>query len=153
VRLSRTGTPAAGRLYDARGDGCKPISGAARASSRMRQGLRASQRPSVGPGHTSLSPSRVIFRVGVRGAAGGPRAFPRRRRGLQAGLEAGAVGLALDDEIVGAAGEAIDGALGAERIGEGGQPFVRPAVADDDHRAGAMAFQEDVVGVAALLSI
>jgi hypothetical protein len=82
-----------------------------------------------------LPPPRVIFLVGVEGAAVGSRSLPRRRGGLQAGLEAGAVGLALDDEVVGAAGEAIDGALGAEWIGEGGEPLVWPSVADDGEPA------------------
>ena len=75
------------------------------------------------------------------------------RGGGRAGLEPGAVGLALDDEVVGAAGEAIEGALRADGIGEGGEPFIGPAVAGDDQRAGAVAFEEDLIGVAALLGL
>jgi len=73
--------------------------------------------------------------------------------GLEAGLEAAAVGLALDDEVVGAAGEAIEGALGADGIGEGGEPLIGAAIADDDQGAGAVAFEEDLVGVPAFLGL
>jgi hypothetical protein len=34
----------------------------------------------------------------------------------------------LEDEVVGIAGETIDGALGADGIGKGRQPLVGPAV-------------------------
>src|SRR5258708_39826065 len=49
-------------------------------------------------------------------------------RSGEGGLETAAVGLSFDDEVVGVIGEAVDDALGAEGVGEGGEPFVRAAV-------------------------
>ena len=65
-------------------------------------------------------------------------------------LEPGAIRFALDDEVVGVAGEAIDGALRAHGIGKGREPFVRAAIRGDDDRAGAIALEEQVVEVATL---
>src|SRR5262245_29837182 len=39
-------------------------------------------------------------------------------------FEPRAIGLAVDDEVIGVAGEAIDRALRAHGIGEGGEPFI-----------------------------
>jgi hypothetical protein len=64
-------------------------------------------------------------------------------------LEPAPVGLAFDDEFVSGAGEPVDGALGADRIGEGGEPFIGSAVGGDDHGAGAMPLDHDLVDVAA----
>jgi hypothetical protein len=55
-----------------------------------------------------------------------------------------------DDEIVGIAGEAIDGALRPHGIGKGGEPFVGPAIRRHDNRSGAVALQEEVAEVATL---
>src|SRR2546427_4054814 len=67
-----------------------------------------------------------------------------------AGFEARAIRLAVDDKIVGIAGKAIDGALRANRIGEGGEPFVRTAVRGHDDGACPIALEENLVQVAAL---
>ena len=53
-------------------------------------------------------------------------------------LESAAVRLAVDDQVVRVARETIDGALGANRVGEGHEPLVRPAIRRDDNRPGAM---------------
>ena len=49
----------------------------------------------------------------------------RRRRRLVAdlGLESRAIGLAIDHEVVGVVAEAVEGALGEQRVVEDGQPF------------------------------
>jgi len=94
--------------------------------------MAAAERPLVGGGLTGAS-SRALLRV-----FGQPRLEPRP------------MGFAVDDEIVGVAGQAIDGALRAHRIGEGGQPFVRATIRSDDDRAGAIPLQEEVVEVATL---
>src|SRR3990172_11777666 len=104
-------------------------------------------------GHICVSPWETVFagsRWWPRSSVGG-RALPRG--GRQAGLEPGAVGLALDEEVEGAAGEAIEGALRTDGVGEGGEPFIGPAVAGDDQRAGAVPFEEDLISVAALLGL
>jgi hypothetical protein len=44
------------------------------------------------------------------------------------GFEPPAIGLAIDHEVVGVGREAVDGALSADRIREGGEPLVRAAV-------------------------
>ena len=49
--------------------------------------------------------------------------FPR-----QLGLEAGPIRFAADDEVVGVAGEAVDGALGPDGVGECREPFVRSPI-------------------------
>jgi hypothetical protein len=117
------------------------------------KGLGASQSAIERPSHIWVSPCAAVStgHVGVTRSSVSRRAPPRG--GRQVGLEPGAVGLALDDEVVGAAGEAIEGALRADGIGEGGEPFIGPAVAGDDQRAGAVAFEEDLIGVAALLGL
>ena len=68
----------------------------------------------------------------------------------QPGFEPWAIRFPFDDEIVGIAGEAIDGALRPHGIGKRGEPFVRPAVRGDDHRPDAIALEEEVVEIAAL---
>src|SRR5262249_47695679 len=65
-------------------------------------------------------------------------------------LEPWPIGLALDDQVIRVAGEAIDGALGTHGIGEGGKPFVRPSIRRHDNGAGAIAREGQVVEVAAL---
>jgi len=67
-----------------------------------------------------------------------------------AGFPATAVRLALDDEIVGVAGEAIDRALGADRIGEGGEPCAWSPVRGRDNRADPVALGQQLVDVATL---
>ena len=47
-------------------------------------------------------------------------------------LESAAIGLPLDHEVVGVAGEAVNGALGADRIGEGGEPLVGTTIGGND---------------------
>ena len=58
---------------------------------------------------------------------------------LKLGFLAGPIGLAVHGQIVRVAGETVDGALGADRVGEGGEPLVGTAVGGDDHRAGTVA--------------
>ena len=65
-------------------------------------------------------------------------------------LEPRSIRFALDDQVVGVAGEAIDGALRAHGIGKRGEPFVRAAIRGDDDRAGAIALEQQVVEVATL---
>jgi hypothetical protein len=43
-------------------------------------------------------------------------------------FESWTIRFAVDDEIVGFAGEAIDGTLRPHGIGKGGEPFVGPAI-------------------------
>lgn len=51
---------------------------------------------------------------------------------VEFGFQPAAVGLALNDEVVGVAGESVDRALGADRIGEGREPLVGSPVGGDD---------------------
>ena len=69
------------------------------------------------------------------------------------GLEASPVGFTLDHEVVGVGGETVDGTLGTDGIGEGGEPFVGSAVRSHDDGAGTVALGEDLVGVAAFLGV
>src|SRR3972149_144530 len=69
------------------------------------------------------------------------------------GFEPGAVGLALDDEVVAVGGESVDGALCTNGVGESGEPFVGPSIRSEDHRAGTVSFEEELVGVAAFLRV
>jgi len=55
-----------------------------------------------------------------------------------AGFQAWPIGLPFDHQIIGVAGEAIDGALRPDWIGKRGQPFVRAAIRSHDHRADAI---------------
>jgi len=73
------------------------------------------------------------------------------RRGLlgQGWLETFSVTFSLDHEVIGVAGEAIEGYLHPDGVGEGREPFVGAAVGGNDDGAGAMAFGEHLVGVAA----
>jgi hypothetical protein len=68
-------------------------------------------------------------------------------------FEPRAIGLALDDEVVAVGGESVDGALSANGVGESGEPFVGPSIRSEDHGAGAMSFEEELVGVAAFLRV
>jgi hypothetical protein len=74
------------------------------------------------------------------------RSRPRR-------FEARPVGFALDDEVIAVGGETVDGALSSNGVGESGEPFVGPAIGGEDHRAGAVSFEEELVGVAAFLGV
>src|SRR6185436_7502354 len=76
---------------------------------------------------------------GSRVRSGSSASRARSRGSRRAGLEAGTIGFALDDEVVGAAGEAIEGALRADGVGEGGEPLIRAAVAGDNQGASAVA--------------
>jgi hypothetical protein len=67
----------------------------------------------------------------------------RRASAAAAGFLPAAVRLALDDEIVGVAGEAIDRTLGADGVGEGGEPFVWPAIRGRDDRADPVALGQE----------
>src|SRR3990172_9345109 len=69
------------------------------------------------------------------------------------GFESRAIRLALDDEVVAVGGKSVDGALCPNGVGEGGEPFVGSPVGGEDHGAGAMTFEEDLVGVAAFLRV
>ena len=66
------------------------------------------------------------------------------------GFEPRSIGFSLDDQVVGVAGEAIDGTLSADGIRKRGQPFVRPAIRGDDDGARAIALEEQVIEVATL---
>jgi hypothetical protein len=63
------------------------------------------------------------------------------------------IGLALDDEVVAVGGESVDGALGPNRVGESGEPFVGPSIGSEDHGACAVSFEEELVGVTAFLRV
>jgi hypothetical protein len=69
----------------------------------------------------------------------------------QRGFESRAIGVALDDEVVAVGGESVDGALSPNGVGESGEPFVGPTIGSEDHRARAVSFEEELVGVAAFL--
>ena len=56
----------------------------------------------------------------------------------------------LDDQVVCITGDVIDGALRADRVGKGGEPFVRSAIRGDDDGAGAIALEEKVIEIATL---
>ena len=43
-------------------------------------------------------------------------------------LEPGSIRFAVDDQVIGVTGEAVDGALSPHRIGKGGEPFVRAPI-------------------------
>src|SRR3954447_13422626 len=79
------------------------------------------------------------------------RSRRRRRELVDVGLEPRSVGLAVDDEVEGVVLETIDGALGQQRIVEGGDPLGRVAVAGDDGGEARVALDEELVDVAALL--
>jgi hypothetical protein len=68
-------------------------------------------------------------------------------------FEPRAVGLTLDDEVIAVGGESVDGALCANGVGESGEPLIGPAVGSEDHGAGVVTFEEDLVGIATLMSI
>src|SRR5262245_21998546 len=68
-------------------------------------------------------------------------------------LLTGPVRLALDDEVVRVAGETVDGALRAHRIGEGREPLVWAAVGRNDHGPGAVPLGENLVRVAAFACV
>jgi len=69
------------------------------------------------------------------------------------GLSRATERLALDDEIISITGEAADGSLGTHGVSEGGEPLVRPSVGAHDHRASPVALGDDLMGVAAFLSV
>ena len=64
-----------------------------------------------------------------------------------AGLLAGPVGLAVEDEFVGGGLEPVDGGLGEERVGHQPEPLDRLAVGGDDGGGGAVAFDDELVDV------
>ena len=78
----------------------------------------------------------------------------RRRRWelVDVGLEPRSVGLAVDDEVEGVVLEAIDGALGQERVVEDGDLLGGVAVAADDGRGAGVALDEELVDVPALVA-
>jgi hypothetical protein len=75
------------------------------------------------------------------------------RLGWDGGFEPRAVGVALDDEVVAIGSEAVDGALGADGVGESSEPFVGPSIGSEDHGARAVALEKDLVGIATFVSI
>jgi len=88
--------------------------------------------------HIQLSPVRAVFRgapgtLGGGGGAGSP----------QAG--------ALHDDLTGAMGEAIEGAVGEDGVVEEGHPLLYRAVARDHGGGTLIPFDQDVVEVARLL--
>ena len=83
-----------------------------------------------------------------RGSAG----RPGRGAGL-AGPLALAVALAFEGDLVGVVGEAIDGALGEDRIIEERDPLVDRPVRGNDRRGATVALEDDFVEVARLLGI
>jgi len=58
-----------------------------------------------------------------------------------------AVGLPLDDELVRAVAETIQGALPQHRIIKDRHPFFNPAVGGDDRRAAGMPFDQQIIEV------
>jgi hypothetical protein len=75
------------------------------------------------------------------------------RRVGERGFESRPVGVAFDNEVVAVGGESVDGTLSPNRVGERGEPFVGASIRREDHRAGAVSFEEDLVGVAAFLKV
>jgi hypothetical protein len=61
-----------------------------------------------------------------------------------------AVGVALDDQFVAGADEAVDGGLCQERVGHQGEPLVRLAVGGDDRGGLEVPFDDDLVEVGGL---
>ena len=55
-----------------------------------------------------------------------------------------AIAVALDHEVVGIAGEAVDGGLATGWIGEGAEPLVGATVGGDDDGSGTVALGEDL---------
>ena len=58
-----------------------------------------------------------------------------------------AVGLTVEDELVGGGLEPVDRALGEERVGHQSEPFDRFTVGGDHGRGGAVAFDDQLVDV------
>jgi hypothetical protein len=63
------------------------------------------------------------------------------------------VAVALDDDLVGVVGEAINRTLGEDGIVEERDPLVDGAVAGDDGGGAAVAFEDDLVEIAGLLGV
>ncbi len=63
------------------------------------------------------------------------------------------VRVALHHEVIGVAGEAVERTLRAHGVREGGEPFVWAAVRGDDDGARPVAFEQQIVGIPALLGV
>jgi group II intron reverse transcriptase/maturase len=74
-----------------------------------------------------------------------------RRRG--SGPLTAAVTLAFDHNLVGVVGEAVEGALGEDRIVEERDPFLDAPVGGDEGRGTAVTLDDDLVEVAGLLGV
>jgi hypothetical protein len=69
----------------------------------------------------------------------GPLAFP--------------VALALDDDLIGVVGEAVDGGLREDRVIEQRDPLVDRPIAREERRRAPMALEDDLVEVARLARV
>ena len=74
------------------------------------------------------------------------------RLGHRSGGGAFAIGLALDDELVGAVAEAIQSALAQQRFIKDRHPFLHAAVRGEDRRAAGVAFDQQIVEVGSRLA-
>lgn len=63
------------------------------------------------------------------------------------------IALALDDDLVGIVGEAIDGALGQDRVVEQRDPLVDGPVAGDESRRPAVPFEDHFIEIARLAGV
>ena len=73
--------------------------------------------------------------------------------GGDSGSLTGPVALSLDDDLVGVVGEAIEGALGEDRVIEEGDPLVDTAVGCDDRGAATVTLDNDLIEVTGLLCV
>ena len=102
------------------------------------EGRRGSRIDAEAARHIWLSPFRAVFGGAPRGlgGAGGPGSTQAR---------------ALHDDLMGAVGEAIERAVGEDRIVEEGHPLVHRAIARDHGGGVLISLDEDIVEVAGLL--
>ncbi len=103
-----------------------------------RERRRGAWRHDLEPGHSQLSPLRGTF-----GRA--PRAPGRARRPGRAQARP------LHDNLVGAVREAVEGAVGQDRIVEEGHPLVYGTIAREDGGTPTVPLDEDVIEVTGLL--
>ncbi|MDP9148430.1 MAG: hypothetical protein M3O36_00595 [Myxococcota bacterium] len=99
--------------------------------------------------------SRLLGRARLSAATGRLAFDDRSRRGrliVDDRLEAGPVGLTVDDQIVGVVLEPVDRALGEQRVVEGGEPLGRVAIARDDGRYARVTVDEELIDISTLLA-
>ena len=104
----------------------------------MREGGRGSESHADESSHIRLSPRRSLF-------GGSARATSR------AGCAGGAQARALHDDLVGAMGKAVEGAVGEDGIVEQGHPLIDGAIACDGRGGPPVPLHQHIVEIAGLL--